>query len=132
VTAAHVSRGHLGGLCNAFCNLQGAVVSAALHKHARGSIAALARITVMSTEMSQVWGLVREFVGGPEAIFDAASDGAFIGIGEDEISSFPAQFQRDALQSFCSGSGYCFACTRGASEGDHIDVGMCGPAAALF
>jgi hypothetical protein len=60
----------------------------------------------MSTEMSHVWGLVREFVRGPEAIFDAASDGAFIGIGEDEISSFPAQFQRDALQSFSSGSGY--------------------------
>ena len=83
VTAAHVRGGHLGSLCNTFRNLQGAVVSAALHKHARGSIAALARITVMSTEMSHVWGSVREFVGGPEAIFDAASDGAFIGIGED-------------------------------------------------
>ena len=35
--------------------------------------------------------------GRPEAMPDAARDGAVVRVGEDEVGAFPAQFQRDAL-----------------------------------
>ena len=77
-------------------------------------------------------GFVLGFERGPEAVSDAASDCAVIGVREDDAGTFPAQFKRDALQSFGGCPGDSLACPRGAGERNHLDVGVDGSEDVVF
>ena len=89
---------HLGG------NGHRTVIDRALHQHARGRVAGLARIVHHMTH--------------------TAFDRLVIGIGEDHVGTLAAQFQRDAFQRFSSGFGNGFARTGRACERHHLHIGM--------